>query len=144
MGANIRGLTLIRPWAWAVAHAGKDIENRTWEPPSSLVGGFVAIHAGKKWDENAALGIELELGIRVPDQEDHPSGVIVAVARLAGVQREGLGNPWFCGPVGWQLRGVVQIDPVPCKGAQGLWVIPDPVLVVVRERFASARQAVTS
>jgi hypothetical protein len=139
MAGIIRGLTLIRPWAWAVAYAGKDIENRTWEPPAAMRGAFVAIHAGKKWDEDAALGIELDLGLRVPDEEDHPSGVIVAVARLAGVQHEAGGNRWFCGPVGWQLRDVVRIDPVPCKGAQGLWTIPEPTLVLVRERWAAAR-----
>lgn len=142
MVSPIRGLTLIRPWAWAVAHAGKDIENRTWEPPRYMLGGFVAIHAGMKWDEDAASGIECELDICVPDEDAHPSGVIVAVARIAGIQRESFGSPWFCGPVGWQLRDVVRIEPVPCKGAQGLWVLPPDVLATVRERYAAARMAV--
>ena len=140
MTSLIRGLTLIRPWAWAVAYAGKDVENRTWEPPRAMVGGFLAIHAGKKWDEDAAQGMRFDLGIDVPEEEDHPSGVIVAVARLAGVQHEAFGNQWFCGPVGWQLRDVVRIEPVPCKGAQGLWTLPHDVLALVRARFAAAKK----
>ena len=40
----IRGLTIRQPWAWAIVHGGKDVENR-----SRSLGpyrGLVAIHAG--------------------------------------------------------------------------------------------------
>ena len=30
-------------------------------------------------------------------------------------------DPWWIGPVGWLLRDVRAIEPVPCKGALGLW-----------------------
>lgn len=32
-----RCLTLRQPWAWAVCHAGKDVENRGWPVPSVLL-----------------------------------------------------------------------------------------------------------
>lgn len=48
-------------------------------------------------------------------------------------------DPWFCGPVGWYLRDVVAIKPVPCKGAQGLWSLPPEVLADVRRRWREVR-----
>ena len=39
-------LTLWPEWAWAICHLGKRIENRTWEPPTSIIGRSLAIHAG--------------------------------------------------------------------------------------------------
>jgi hypothetical protein len=142
---SIRGLTLWRPWAWAVAHAGKDVENRTWAPPRALVGGLVAIHSGQRWDKDGAAWMQhslaLRLALRVPEDAADPSGVIIAVARLAGAV-ESSSSQWFVGPFGWQLRDVVPIPPVPCKGAQGLWPLPPEVLSLVRERFRAARAEV--
>lgn len=43
----MKALTLLNPWAQAIAYWGKDVENRTWAPPASLVGERIAIHAGK-------------------------------------------------------------------------------------------------
>jgi len=43
----MKALTLWPEWAWAVRRLGKDVENRTWRPPSSVVEGTrIAIHAG--------------------------------------------------------------------------------------------------
>lgn len=54
----MHALTIIQPWAWAVAHAGKDVENRTWAPPAALIGQDIAIHAGKApVDEEALDGL---------------------------------------------------------------------------------------
>lgn len=36
-------------------------------------------------------------------------------------------DPWWVGPVGWYFRDLVAIEPVPCKGAQGLWSLPADV-----------------
>lgn len=71
-------------------------------------------------------------------------GAIVAVATLDEVRTEarvvdGKADPWFGGPVGWYLRGVVRFDPVPCTGAQGLWSPEEATLAVVRERYLAAR-----
>ena len=37
-------LSIRQPWAWAILHAGKDIENRSW---STSFRGPVCIHAAK-------------------------------------------------------------------------------------------------
>lgn len=49
--------------------------------------------------------------------------------------------PWFCGPFGWLLDEAVAIAPVPCRGRQKLWTLPDDVECVVRERWDAARAA---
>jgi len=142
----MRALTLIQPWAWAIAHAGKRVENREWQPPDSLFGQRVAIHAGKKFDDRALVWIREETSAQVPTKEEFVHGAIECVATLRGcialknfcgrgngllTQQEiceAIDSPWFGGPVGWVLADVVALScPVPCRGAQGLWTLPDDV-----------------
>lgn len=47
--ANPKILTVRHPWAWAIIHGGKDIENRTWVPTGQYRGP-VLIHAGMALD----------------------------------------------------------------------------------------------
>ena len=142
---EIRGLTLWRPWSWAIAHAGKRIENRGYPPPGwrDRLGYYLAIHAGKKYDDEGAYWMQTELGLTVPPDAGCPQG-IVAVARLAGyIGPAGprCTDPWFCGPFGWQLDQVVPLEPVvPCRGAQGLWTLPADVLQSVRVRWTDWRR----
>ena len=87
----MRALTLQQPWAWAIAHAGKRLENRRW---AYLRKGFVAslprtriaIHAGHKrpaaWDCDhlEAAGVELPAAAM-------RGGRIVATCQIVGVVR---------------------------------------------------------
>ncbi len=42
-------------------------------------------------------------------------------------------SPWFCGPFGFLLSHVVALpEPIPCKGALGLWDVPNTVEELVR------------
>jgi hypothetical protein len=112
------------------------------------------------------LGIPASVG--VPDGRSISVGAIVAVAKLAGVVRverdeaseeprlkvlEVRGDiplqeagriaasPWACGPFLWVLRDVTAIEPLPCRGFQKLWSVPDPELATVRVRWMAAREA---
>jgi hypothetical protein len=40
----MRALTVRQPWAWAIIHGGKDVENRSWT--NRYATGLIAIHAG--------------------------------------------------------------------------------------------------
>lgn len=132
----IRGLTLWRPWAAAIVHGPKRIENRPWHPPLRLLdaGLWVAIHAGRRWD---AAGAEFVLGRwRVgttnacaiegtwPGRFELQG--IVGVARVASCihieEARKAGDPWAFGPWCWMLDSVHALDfPIACRGAQGLW-----------------------
>lgn len=126
-------ITLHRPWAFAVAHLNKDIENRTWECPLEP-GSYIAIHAGKTWDEEGAEWIGLE---RLPPEPEHPLG-IVAIARFMGNITTS-NSPWFFGPVGWKLEGAIAIPPVACRGRQKLWRVPEELLPELRAAYRSPR-----
>lgn len=143
----MKALTLKQPWAWAVACAGKDVENRSWRPPDSLLGQRIAIHAGLSFDHDGDLAIchLAPPNVAIPGPADHVRGAVVAVATLAGwVRGDGQfylmrgvdtflpiassRSPWFFGLYGWMLIDVVALpEPVPCKGAQGLWDLPPDI-----------------
>lgn len=131
-------LTLIQPWAYAIASLGKDIENRTWVPPGRCLGQRIAIHAGAKCSADAIVGLSLR-GHAVPHQP--PSRAVVATALLVGWARDeasfsttltraeataALRSPWYiAGQIAWVLRDAQPLRvPVPCKGALGLWRLP--------------------
>ncbi len=156
--AVVKALTLWRPWPWAILHMprelAKGVENRTWPPPPSIIGETIALHAGQRFDAEALDFIAarcLADGPLPPQRaEEHPLG-IVGVARVIGcrdaVQMVIPGcerlraprDPWFVGPVGWLLADTVALaEPVPCKGVQGLWVVPADVEARARASAASA------
>ncbi len=131
----MKALTLWQPWSWAIAHAGKRIENRSWKPPASILGQRIAIHAGKKLDLDACAGLECEDNIQLPRMYFHePKNAFVhsAVESTATVLgwTEDLGHShpqylWLTGPIGWVFDDVFALpNPVHCRGAQGLWNLP--------------------
>jgi hypothetical protein len=161
----MKALTIWPEWAWAICQIEKDVENRTWTPPSSVIGQRIAIHAGKNIGgrynpPNAAAnfglvaemavhaGIELRpiyrLGVaigfswyrcengNVKEMNQFfaslPTGGVVATAKISGWSKSS-SSPWAVpGQVHWQLEEV-QVLPqrIPCRGAQGLWPLPEDV-----------------
>lgn len=150
-GRLVRGLTLWRPWPWAFLHADKPVENRTWAPPAWMIGGWVALHAGKHFDTDAANsmanGYFGDAAKAVPiEPATHPHSVIVAVAPLVGCKGRParLACPWSFGPKCWLLppeRLHPLALPVPCRGARGLWRLPDPVFAQVEAQCTDLRWA---
>jgi hypothetical protein len=129
---NTRGLTLTRPWPYAFTHGPiqyqKRIENRSWIVPRFLRGIPIALHAGKGWDEGDKEFIEDTMRAVIPGRDQHPHSVIFAVCtvkicpgpddfRIREEQKR-----WAFGPFCWIIKDLVElIEPVACKGAQGLW-----------------------
>jgi hypothetical protein len=123
-----RAITLRPWWAWAVAHAGKRIENRSW---STRYRGPIAIHAGCARltpSERRVFAQKLtDAGVDYPDESSMVRGAIVAVAQLldcAHPLSDPL-DPW--GESGfwqWQLGEVRALErPVPMTGKLGIWHI---------------------
>jgi hypothetical protein len=150
----MRALTLWQPYASLVAWGGKIVENRTWLPPTNLLGERFAIHAGAARKD----AWRLPLGVEIP--EPLPRSALVATAivvgaldlrdgrreiRMAGDRgildlfsdsdpNEALrarlltldSDPWWLGPVGWLLEDIRPLrTPVPAKGMMGLWTLSD-------------------
>lgn len=139
--AAILGLTLIQPWATVVVHHGKRIENRPWKPPAWALGKRLAIHAGKKYDNDVAADLWTSHRISVPTKSAIALGAIIGTARLYGFIDGDEGSRlvaldqrrWFFGPFGWLLEDVRPLaTPIPCAGALGLWRLPEAVEAQLR------------
>lgn len=133
---RLLALTVQQPFAWAICHAGKNLENRTWSPPASLLGHDIAIHAGKQISSGTAIGdLAVACGVR-PDILTKVRSAIVAVVRLDRVTntRE---NAWYFGPLAWVFSQVrVLPDPITCRGSMGLWSIPAEVHQLVLDQVS--------
>lgn len=133
------GLSLYQPWAYAVTHLGKRVENRPWAPWARVIGQTIALHATKaRVDEHAAAAFIANLIHTLPPLDSLPRGAIVGTARVAGyVTRSD--DPWFFGPFGWVLEDVTALaEPIPCRGMQGLWPVPPEVVDRIAAGVAAA------
>ena len=125
----MQALTLIQPWGWAIMHS-KDVENRTWAPPASMVGQRIAIHAGKRYDREGELFVAKQLGLERLPEAAHWQGVIGTAVIDRAIDEDFVADPlmdspWFSGPWGWVLRDVRELErPIACKGMLGLWRLP--------------------
>ncbi len=135
----MRALTVMQPWANAIAHDGKTVENRTWRRDHR---GPIAIHAGAGWSQNGE-GILAEILRRpTPDRAWFPTGCVIAVATVTDIHEAAdCCEPWgFASGFHWVLADVMPLaDRVPCKGALGLWTLPDDVAAKVEQQLAVAR-----
>lgn len=140
----MKALTVRGPWASAIALGNKRVENRTWRPHADVIGQRIAIHAGRACDADAEYFVRyVEDHKTAADVLRHARehrGCVVAVATVARVVKyadadtailwpDVPGDPrYFQGPLGWVLEDVVALaEPVPCKGRQGLWRLPEDV-----------------
>jgi hypothetical protein len=110
----MRALTIRQPWAWAIAFAGKNVENRDW---TTAYRGELAIHAG--------LGLDpLEYfprGVQRPTSDELARGAFIALADLIDI-REHVRSKWFFGRYGWILDNIRPLrNPVPSRGQLRLW-----------------------
>lgn len=134
----MKALTVQQPWAWAIMHGGKSVENRStrWQYRGPL-----AIHAGKGWAGDDALSKVEQL----TDTRLLPGGfilgAILGVVDLIDVH-DCLSTACTCGRNPWAERAVnasgyfplhlVLANPrpvrsIPCKGALGLWTVPTDI-----------------
>ena len=112
-------LSIRQPWAWAIIHAGKDVENRSWRTDFR---GPVCIHAakgiGSRHDYFGARNfITDEIRAKSPPDPDQiDRGGIIGVAEIVDCV-ETSESPWFVGRYGFVLRNA---RPVPFISVRGL------------------------
>lgn len=120
----MKALTVRQPWAGAIAHQTKRVENRTWKLPAKHEGARILIHAGARPDRDAQVyGDRLDV-----------YSAIVAVATITGCHHDN-GNQVCCsywaqpGLYHWTLADVIALpEPVPAKGALGFWTPSEEAL----------------
>ena len=123
---DLPALSIRQPWAWAIVHQGKDIENRTWQ--TKFRGRFL-IHAAKGCTPDEYLTTIHELiGRGMIPMDSEPAygaierGGIVGEAELVDCVNASRSR-WFAGPYGFLLRNVKPLPFTPCKGALGFFKV---------------------
>jgi hypothetical protein len=146
----MKAMTLYQPWAGAMALGLKTIETRGWRMEYR---GPMAIHAGahkpsmEDWEclpyNTRNFGNEAELDLcrrlsailAVVDVFDCIRTEVINKAVEEGVyltEDERLLGNYSPGRFGILTRNLrVLRHPVPCKGMQGLWIVPDDVAALV-------------
>ncbi|MEL6598883.1 MAG: hypothetical protein AAGK98_13665 [Pseudomonadota bacterium] len=116
-------LSVRQPWAWAIIHGGKDIENRTEGSirAGNMVPGRIAIHAasGMKAEEYRwAVHKLLEVGVTCPRPDDLPRRAIIGSVTVLDIVSASE-SPWFGGPMGLRLANPQGCPAIPATGALG-------------------------
>ncbi|UCZ88654.1 hypothetical protein [Gordonia sp. WA4-43] len=143
----MKALTIRQPWAWAIFH-GKNIENRTqmWNYRGPL-----AIHAGKQASEAGWRDRRVrDAVVAAPPHWPQPTdlGVILGVADLVDIHFAGDDCTKTCSTWGDRTPGIFEprgaithlvlenprklIEPIPARGALGLWNLADDVERLIR------------
>lgn len=134
-------LSIRQPWAWAIVHAGKDIENRSWQAVNHGLRqrGRIAIHAAKgmtREEYEDASAFMLGLDIECPRPADLLRGGIIGSAEVVDVVSESA-SPWFFGPRGLVLRDPEVWTFIPAVGSLGYftWRQGDPSAVAAPAKW---------
>jgi hypothetical protein len=122
-------LSIRQPWAWAIIHAGKDIENRDW---STNFRGRFYVHAAKGMTRGEYVDFieftrerfrfTFPTSLTCPPAEELQRGGIIGEAELTDCVREHA-SPWFTGQYGFVLRNAKPLPFRPHKGSLGLFVV---------------------
>lgn len=134
---TMKALTVCQPWAYAIMRLGKEIENRSWPTAHR---GELLIHAGKslEWMEGGRQEIEGVMGLTLPPTRDLAMGAIVGLVHLEDCVRSDMAMAryarqarWINPSAGWGWKvSVITVfaDPIPFKGAMGLFDVPCEVV----------------
>jgi hypothetical protein len=129
-GLPERALSIRQPWAWAILHAGKRLENR---PVRWKYRGPICLHASlynpKKtdidvfvdtWHLSKPLGEDRLRQMFGGGPLEHLKGGIIGTADIVDCI-DSSDDPWFFGPHALVLENVKPIDFIPVRGALGLF-----------------------
>jgi len=131
-----KAISVRQPWAWAIIHGGKDVENRGRRDPwRDAIGKRLWIHAAKTVEVADYGTVRRLAGATPPDPM--PLGALIGSVLIHDVHHardcdrlsEGLErcSPW-AQPDQWHIvlnDPVPLADPIPCRGALGLF-LPTP------------------
>jgi hypothetical protein len=126
---DLLAISIRQPWAHAIVHCGKDVENRTRRSGHR---GLTLIHASAGMESHEFDGFRAFLSARglAPlcpfGPDDVQRGGIVGWAEVVDCVDDS-SSPWFMGPVGFMLRNARPLPFIPCRGRVApLFWKPDP------------------
>lgn len=127
----MRTLSVQQPWAYAIVHGTKRVENRAWYTDYR---GPLLIHAGKTYQ----TGVEYEIHADSPEVDIEgmrrsTRGAVVGVCQIVACVRAHAVAPdqriWAGGPWCFVLEDVRALAiPIPFRGQLGFFDVPDSLL----------------
>jgi hypothetical protein len=117
----VKALSIQQPWAWAILHLGKTIENRTW---GTNYRGLIVVHAPKTVDWDAVAHLRECCGYDIPDPL--VTDALVGTVRVAGCF-PARPERAVDGQYHWWLEDPLPL-PVPIPWALEFFEVPDEVL----------------
>ena len=119
-------ISIRQPWTWAILHAGKDVENRSWKLPKKYTNRAILLHTGKRIDREAVTHL-LHLGFDVPEKME--AGGIVGMVVFTGFTG-------CCGPdsdwaekglyLQWRIGKSQALPFFPCPGRLSFFEVDYP------------------
>jgi hypothetical protein len=144
---RLPALSIMQPWAYLILTGGKDVENRTW---TTSYRGLLAIHAGRRLDRDAALGLSGLCGAGrlpwpLPDRPAAARGALLGLVTLVGIhhvadcwdEEFGCCSWWAEEADGyhWQLTNPrILAEPIPTPGRLRLWPVTLPTVATRGDR----------
>src|SRR5258705_10477702 len=136
----LKALSVRQPWAWAILHGGKDIENRSWD---TMLRGTVALHAARTAetsaffnfirDRNLLPKIALEEGA----VDNLPKGAVIGLVDVIDCVSASP-SKWWEGPKGFVLANPRPLIPIPCRGAMQFFDLPPTVIEAIEQQLGSS------
>lgn len=141
-----KAITIRQPWAGAVVLGIKPTENRTWR---THYRGRILIHAGAQQATIFSRGplaspSHQAVAALAGNEWTRPAGAIIGSVELVDCHPDGgCCRPWgesaFTDSDGarrqqvwhWVFEDARHFAPVPCRGRQGLWNVPNHILEAV-------------
>ncbi len=118
-------LTVKQPWAFAIMHLGKDIENRTRH---TKIRGMIAIHAGKSIDMEAYFELKLQ-GFELPPFDQFPLGQIIGTVEIVDSVEDHPSKWKQEYTIGYVLENPRPLElGIPCRGQLSFWNIPEEII----------------
>ncbi len=137
---KIKVLAIRQPWAYAILHLGKDVENRSWR---THYRGPLLIHAAYRRARNPREMLS-EYMTRPPSEKslrDLPIGRIVGVVDLVDCIKNSKGKWAERGAWHWVLKNPRPfLTPAECTGRLGLWTPPARVIRKLPKRLGGAER----
>ena len=127
-------ISVQQPFAWAIVHGGKNIENRTWLPKQLKIGDRLAIIASKSWYPVYEYGREVRWqkidsdfrlrGVVMPKKSDFLLGGLIGTVIFQGARDKHLENVWAMnGQYHWLLSDPLPLPFCPVRGQLGIYQI---------------------
>jgi hypothetical protein len=132
----MKAISIRPPWAWAILHAGKDIENRTWK---TKIRGTIAVHASQSMSRPYYGASFKEIkkiapNVHVPSYDAMIRGAIVGIVEVVGCEEHTKSKWKVRDHYGFLLANPRALQkPIPCNGRLGFWDVPGALARLILE-----------